>query len=150
MKSKKEIIVNHIQKILDTRIETAIRDIEMAIESRDNETKSTVGDKYETGRSMVQFELEKYNDQLNKAIQLKNELLQIDLHKNYTRVEFGSIVFTKNDCYFISIGLGKIEINNQTWYSISLASPIGQALFNKSAGDKIKFQGKEIVIIEIA
>jgi hypothetical protein len=34
-------------------------EIQLAIESRDNETKSNVGDKYETTREMMQLEIEK-------------------------------------------------------------------------------------------
>ena len=76
---------------MDKRIETANRDIQLAKESRDNETKSTAGDKYETGRAMVQFELEKNKVQLNKAIQLKNELSQINLNGNLKRQFLGAL-----------------------------------------------------------
>lgn len=95
----KELLVNQIRDILEKRIETAIHDIELAKESRDSETKSSAGDKYETGRAMVQFEIEKNNFQLNKAIQLKNEVAQIDLYKNPDKAEFGSIVKTSQGNY---------------------------------------------------
>jgi hypothetical protein len=145
----KNLLVNHLQKILDARIETVLREIEMAKESRDNETKNSVGDKYETSRTMAQFELEKNNLLLNKTILLKNELSQIDLHKNYHKAEYGSLVLTSTGDYFISIGLGKIEIENKTVYCISLASPIGKVLNNKKAGDVINFQGKPVSITNI-
>jgi hypothetical protein len=149
MKELKEILVNQLSGILDKRIETANRDIQLAIESRDNETKSTAGDKYETGRAMVQFELEKYKVQLNKAIQLKNQLLQIDLHKKFEKAVFGSIVITAQDNYFISIGLGKINVGDDLYIAISLASPIGMILNNKKEGDFFSFQDKKITITEI-
>ncbi len=145
----KEIIVNHLHGVIDKRIETATRDIQIAKESRDNETKSTAGDKYETGRAMVQFEIEKSNVQLNKAIQLKNELAQIDVNKKLNNVVFGSIVRTNQGNYFISIGLGTIIIEQETFYAISLASPIGKVLNRKKVGDKINFLGKTIIITEI-
>lgn len=145
----KKILVNHLYSILDKRIETANRDIQIAKESRDNETKSTAGDKYETGRAMVQFEIEKSNVQLSKAIQLKNELAQIDLNKKLNTVVFGSIVKTNLENYFISIGLGAISVQQETFYAISLASPIGKVLNRKKVGDKVDFLGKEIIINEI-
>ena len=145
----KELLVNQIQNVLEKRIETAIHDIELAKESRDNETKSSVGDKYETGRAMVQFEIEKNNVQLNKAIQLKNEVAQIDLYKKSNIVEFGSIVKTNRGNYFVSVGLGKIEINNEIYFCVSLVSPIGKILQNKCIGDIIVFQGNEMQITEI-
>lgn len=145
----KESIFNRIIEIIDERIETTKRAIESARESRDNETKCTVGDKYETGRSMMQFEMEKNRVQLNKTLNLKNELSQIDLHKKNEKVTLGSLVIVTNGSYFISIGIGKLEVANEPIYSISLASPIGKLLNNKKVGDEFKFQGKEITITEI-
>jgi hypothetical protein len=149
MKNIKKILVNQIGSVLDKRIETANRDIELAKESRDNETKSTAGDKYETGRAMVQFELEKSNVQLNKAIQLKSELSQINVHEKLNNAIFGSIVITNQGNYFISIGLGKIEVEKQFFFAISLASPLGKELNNKKVGDDISFMGSKIIIAEI-
>ncbi len=145
----KESIFNQIMEIIDDRIETIKLAIDSARESRDNETKCTVGDKYETGRSMMQFEMEKNRVQLNKTLNLKNELSQINLHKKNNKVTLGSLVNVSNGSYFISIGIGKLEVANKTIYSISLASPIGELLNNKKVGDKFEFQGKEITIIEI-
>jgi len=147
--SVKQSIANHIQLLLDDRIKEIQQAIHSAKESRDNETKSSVGDKYETGRAMIQFELEKHTVQLQKAQQQKHKLSQINLQKEYNRVEFGSLIFTDHGNYFIAIGLGKIEIENETFYCISLASPIGKILNNKKVGGKIIFQGREFTITEI-
>jgi len=145
----KEQILTQIMEIIDDRIETTKQAIESARESRDNETKCTVGDKYETGRSMMQFEMEKNRIQLNKTLNLKNELSQIDFHKKNDRVTLGSLVTVTNGIYFISIGIGKLEAANETIYSISLASPIGKLLNKKKVGDTFKFQEKENTITEI-
>ena len=145
----KEQILDKIIEIIDERIESTKKAIASARESRDNETKCSSGDKYETGRTMMNFELEKSRVLLNKTLNTKNDLLQIDLHKKNNRVTIGSLVITTNGYYFIAIGIGKIEVANETYYSISLVSPIGKLLNNKSAGDKFKFQGKEITITEI-
>jgi transcription elongation GreA/GreB family factor len=145
----KQQLVNHLSEILDIRIEMLIREIEMAKEARDNETKNSVGDKYETNRTMAQFELEKNTLLLNKTVVLKNELLQTDIHKKFDKAEFGSFVQTSEGDYFISIGLGKTEIENKPFYCISLASPIGKMLQNKKVGDLFNFQGKAITIINI-
>jgi transcription elongation GreA/GreB family factor len=146
----KQAIFTQIMAIIDKRIDSAKQAIASAKESRDNETKSSVGDKYETGRAMMQMELEKNRVQLNKALKLKNELEQIAPHKKYNKVEFGSLVLASNGTYFISTAIGKLVVDEKTIYSISLASPIGKLLYNKKAGDKFKFQGKEISILEVS
>jgi hypothetical protein len=145
----KELIINQINVIIQKRIDDANNAIFSAKESRDKETKSSVGDKYETGRAMVQFELEKHSLQLQKAIDLKNELTKINLNKIHYSVEFGSLVLTNKNNYFISFALGKIEIRNQVFYCISLLSPIGKLLYHKKENDKIMFQGNEFTITKI-
>jgi transcription elongation GreA/GreB family factor len=146
MNPLKLAILNHIHQTLDQQTESLQSAITAAKESRDNETKSSVGDKYETGRAMVQMELEKNRVQLNKTLQLKNHISQINPQKQNNTVEFGSLVFTSAGNYFISIGMGKIEVKNESFFCISLASPMGKMLHQKKSGDKIIFQGKEIFI----
>jgi len=148
-KKIKESISNQLQDMLDRRVETATIAIESAKESRDNETKSSVGDKYETGRAMMQTEVERHQGQLNNAENLKAELSRINFRKEYTKAEVGSLVLTDQGDYFISIGIGKIEVNNETYYAISIASPIGQVLHDKKVGDKAQFQDREFLIKNI-
>jgi len=145
----KKQILDKIISIIDERIKSTKLAIAFAKESRDNETKCSSGDKYETGRTMMNFELEKTRVLLNKTLSIKNDLLQIDLHKKHDKVTFGSLVFTNNGNYFISIAIGKIEVANETFYSISLASPIGKLLNNKTKDDKFSFQNREITILKI-
>lgn len=146
----KNEIVNHLRRKLNANVDELNQNIRLAKESRDNETKSSVGDKYETGREMVNIELEKLNVQLAKTAALLNILDKLNLQKEYKTVEFGSLVFTNNANYFISFGLGKIEVGNNSFFCISLESPIGKALNGKKSGDTVKFQTREIVINEIA
>ena len=113
------------------------------------ETKSSSGDKYETGRSMMQLEIEKYSSQLNDGLKLKKALSQIDISKKYAEVMTGSLVITNQGNYFVSISAGKLIINGSEFFAISYSSPIGQALYNKQKKDKVVFRGKTIIIEEI-
>jgi transcription elongation GreA/GreB family factor len=145
----KRMIVTRMKEIIADKKSMIKSEIESATNSRNNETKSSAGDKYETGRAMVQYELEKAQVQLEKINELENELLRIDVSKKNNKVEYGSLVFTNDNKYFISIGLGKIELNNEPVFCISLNSPIGKILQNKKAGEKVSFRGKEITITGI-
>ncbi|MCG6189225.1 hypothetical protein [Maribellus maritimus] len=147
---KKEEIINEIIRQLDDRISFLKQSIQAAKESRDNETKSSVGDKYETGRAMVQMELEKNLAQLAKTENLKTILNKIDLLKNLKKVEFGSLVETNFEKYFISVAFGKVEINNVPVLCISPISPVGKLMEAKTAGKKINFQGRQIEIKSIS
>lgn len=146
----KEQLVHKLNEILDNRINESKNALEAARESRDSETKSSMGDKYETGREMVQMEMGKYEDQMVKAINLKKALAQVNTRKQHSKVDFGSLVATSNGNYFISVGLGLVEFDGEKYFSISLASPIGNLLEGEVVGAKPKFQGREIEILEIS
>lgn len=136
--------------MLNQRIEQARQAIISAKESRDNETKSSVGDKFETGRTLMQMEVEKNRVQLNITEKLKAELSKIDIHRSFNKVEFGSLVKTNQNNYFISAALGKIELADEVYFCISLASPIGKLLQNKRVGNTVVFNGKADTIVEIS
>jgi transcription elongation GreA/GreB family factor len=145
----KEQLIYKIMHLLNQRIEQAKKAIQTAKESRDNETKSSVGDKYETGRTLMQMEVEKNRVQLNITEKLKAELSKINIHKNFDKVEFGSLVKTNENNYFISAALGKIELADEIYFCISMASPIGKLLHNRRVGNTFVFQGKEVKISDI-
>jgi transcription elongation GreA/GreB family factor len=145
----KEQIRSQLITDLDEKITLLHKEIASTQESRNADTKSSAGDKYETGRAMAQMELEKNQAALSRTIKLRKELLMMDLEKKFKKVEFGSLVFTKQGNYFISFGLGKITISKQDYYAISLGSPIGKALYQKTSGDTVVFQGREIIVLEV-
>ena len=145
---KKQVLEKLIY-ILDNRIEESKIALKAAKDSRDSETKSSVGDKYETGRAMVQIEIGKYQDQLEKSLKLKNAVAQIEPEKKSSSVDFGSLVVTNHGKYMVSVGLGVIEVDKEKYFAISLASPLGKELDGKRVGDKLVFQGREIEIVEI-
>lgn len=146
----KEDILSELHKIIDQKIEIASLAIESAKESRDSDTKSSAGDKYETGREMMQIEIDKNNVQLSNAKHLKEELSKIDCNNKHERTEFGSLIKTTQGIYFMSIGIGKIVIKDKIIFVISKASPIGIALLNKKIGEIILFQNNKIEIIDIS
>lgn len=145
----KKQILNRVLEIVEEKHEEAVKAIQQVKESRDNESKNSVGDKYETGRSMLMFEMEKHTLQLQKAQMQKHELSQINLHKKPDRVQFGSLVFTNRGAYFLSIALGKITVEGENIFCISPVSPFGKLIQNKTTGDKFSFQENEFILLEL-
>jgi hypothetical protein len=130
-------------------IQAAQEAIDNTQKSANKETKSSSGDKYETGRSMMQLEIEKYSAQLNDGLNLKKALSQIDCEKPYTTVQSGSLILTNQGNFFISISAGKLTVDNKEYMAISYSSPIGQLLFNKKGKDNFNFRGKPYTIISV-
>jgi len=149
MQNIKKEIHNHLIKDLELKIDTLQKSIKDTVDARNNDTKSSAGDKYETGREMLQIEIQKNEIQLSKTLKTLQELSKINLLKTNDTVEYGSLVITNNGNYFIAIAYGKIEIENNIFYSISLASPIGKLLLNKKIKEHFTFQEKEYTILDI-
>jgi len=149
MKTSKAEIHQTLVTLLSDSILQATRDYELAKESRDSETKSSAGDKFETGREMMQREMDKISATLDQYKNQVNLLSKINLHRNYPVVDLGGLIATDQGIYYLSIGLGKIEINSEIIYAISLDSPIGQLLKGKRAGDTVEFRGKTLKINQL-
>ena len=135
---------------IDKQLAALEKQMASIIESRDGETKSSVGDKYETGRAMMQLELQKAQGQNNLANNTKNELKQIDIKLKPKKISKGSLVITDKGIYFIAIGMGKVKVDEQVYFCVSSASPIGAQLLKKQVGDSVVFNGNKINILEIA
>jgi len=145
----KKILIQNLLHALDVRISVLANNIESLKEARNNETKSSVGDKYETGRAMAQMELEKNQEQLSQTENRKTTLLRINPETQHDTVEFGSLVKTNQNTYFISIPMGKIELKEEAVYCLSPVSPISRILSGRKAGDTVTFQDKNIQIRQI-
>lgn len=117
--------------------------------SANEETKSSSGDKYETGRAMAQLEMEKYGEQLAEALRIKQALSQLVLATPNTIVQNGSLVWTDQGNFFISVSAGQFPLDGKTVYAISAASPIGTILLGRKPGDQFEFRGKKAVIHSI-
>lgn len=146
MSALKANLCSLLQEQLATKIEFAHRAVLSAKESRDNETKSSAGDKYETAREMMQFEIDKQTAHLHQLKLLQTELSRVNVEKAHAVAAFGSVVCTTNGNYFLSVSLGKLVLDGEIYYALSLASPLGKVLLNKSEGDTFNFQGKEIEV----
>ncbi len=135
----KEALYTHCQTYVDTRIATARQAMEAAQEAANSESKSSAGDKYETGRAMAQLERDRHATLLADAVKQQQELSQIDAQKTYVTAQPGSVVLTSQGNYFIAISAGKIRVDGVDYFAVSPASPIAVALKNKAAGQSVAF-----------
>jgi len=142
-------IYSHLQNLVKEKITQAQQAVAAAVEARDGETKSSAGDKFETGRAMMQLEQQRHEAQLSKAFQLSTELDRLDMEASYSTVVPGALVQTDRGIYFMSIGMGKLVIDAQTVYCISIQSPIGKALLHRKKKDTIQFQDRPLNIFDI-
>ena len=128
--------------VINERISNAKTAMNLVQESVNSEGKSSAGDKYETGRAMAQIERDIYARQLANTQNELKVLRNIDITKPSLSVGLGTLAKTSAGYFFISISIGKIEINNQTIIAVSSNSPIGLVLKGKKVGESFLFMGK--------
>lgn len=149
MEMNKQTIVTEIRKLLFERIEAAQTAIQHAQTAANEETKSSVGDKYETGRAMSQLDIEMYSRQLEQATTELTIVEKIDTEIVHSSIELGALATTSMGTFFIAVGVGKIIADGIPIMAISPKSPIGEQLLHKKITDSIDFRGKKVVISEI-
>ena len=145
----KEILYNDTLQFVENRYQVVQNLISSIQQSLQSETKSSAGDKHETGRAMLQLEREKAGNQYIEIERLQHVLQRIDIKKISTKISLGSLVTTNKGIYFIAIGRGLVNINNHDYYVIALNSPIGKLLFGKEKGDAVVFNKQKIEILTI-
>ena len=149
MKNIKQILFKKCSDYVDIRIDNALNALNSAGESVTNETKSSSGDKHETGRAMAQIEQEKASQMLSEANNLKQFLNKIDPSIVSAHAIVGSLVITNLGNYYISIAAGKFLIDEKVYFAISSKSPIGAKLLGESVNSSFKFNGNNYQIHEI-
>lgn len=137
------------EDFIERRFNVVKNSIEGIHESLLSETKSSAGDKHETGRAMLQLEREKAGKQLAEIQKSKTVLTRIDIEKPCAIVGLGSVVITSKSNYFIAISAGELKYDGDTFYAISPYTPIAKLLLSKKVGDEIIFRNHNFTITKI-
>ncbi len=114
-----------------------------------NDSKSSAGDKHETGRAMMQQAQEQLGKQLQEAEMKRASLARIQTLSSTDVIGEGSLVKTNENTLLLAAPLGKIHFEEKDVFVISMQSPLAQALKGKKSGDTIIFQQKQINILSV-
>ena len=124
-------------ELVKQKISEKIQKLEQLIaETRasNNDTKSSMGDKYETSREMLQQEINNLQLQLNEHLKSLQILKNINPnpHKIAT---LGSLVETEKGMFFIAVSIGELSFNQEKIFIISAESPLAKAMNGKKQGE---------------
>lgn len=134
---------------VEDRISTAQQAITAARESANDDTKSSAGDKYETGREMMQQEIDRNRKQLEESQKLKLVLERIEPDKSVDLVQNGALVTTNYGKFYISISMGQIVVDDNIYFAVSSVSPIGLKLMKQTEGYEFDFNGKKFRVVKV-
>lgn len=145
----KHKLLNLCHDYVDQRINTARQAIEAAQSAANEETKSSSGDKYETGRSMMQLEIEKNTVQLAEAMNLKKKLELIKPDNQSSKIRLGSLVRTNQGNFFIAISVGHLVVEDNAYIVVSAESPMGIKLLGLQTGTTFAFGNKTFLVEQV-
>lgn len=148
-KEIKEVLYTHCTTFIKGRIQRLKSQITDMQESLTSETKSSAGDKHETGRAMIQLEIEKLGQQLQEAEKMQQVMTKVTLENSGDRAALSSVVQTNKVHYYLAISAGACVVDGETYYCISPHTPIGQLVLGKEKGATVSFNGQAFTIADI-
>lgn len=139
----KDLVLEKIQNKIDV-LEALIAETRAS----NNDTKSSMGDKYETGREMLQQEINQQQKQLNEALLAFETVKRINTTES-SKVVLGALVQVDAAYFYICASAGEIEFNGKKIHTVSLDSPLVKAMMGKSVGEDfiLNTQNKSVTAI---
>jgi hypothetical protein len=146
----KRVVHAHCLAVLAGRIRNAEAGVEDAKESGRSDTKSSAGDKHETGRAMAQLELEKRQAVLGHLLDLAYALDGMDPDRQCLRIERGALFRTELGLFIVAAALGRVHAAGLDIMVISTGSPLFLALASMTVGGSREFKGTAYRLTAIA
>jgi len=143
----KKKLIEACEKIQKERIE--------AIQSTMDEAQQSANeygapkDRYDSFRMQQLNKKDMFGSQLQKA---NSEFIALEKIKeiiNIKKVEYGAVVIIEGQKLFISISLGKVDLDNDIYFAISPNVPIFEAMKGLKKNDSFTFRGKTTKIIDV-
>ncbi len=145
----KQQVHRELISFIENKIKELTSVLNETIEATSSDSKSSAGDKHETGVAMAQLEQEKLSNQLKELLIQKNQVKSLNPESVHNKIGNGSLVNTNNGLYYFSIGIGALEVNNKTIFALNPIAPLGQQMLSKKAGDSILFNNRQFQILTI-
>jgi hypothetical protein len=107
-------------------------------------------DRYDSYRAQLSTKRDMLTQQLYKIQEEITLIDRIDLSRECDTAGFGAIVITSLQKVFISIGIGKITLQDgSVFYAISAAVPFAKAVRDLKKGDFFDFNGRKLEILDL-
>jgi hypothetical protein len=106
-------------------------------------------DRYDSFRTQLLRKRDMFAQQLQLALDDNAILKRIPIEKEFEKIEFGAIVITKSQKLIISASLGKIDVEGELFYAISVKVPFFAVINGLKKGDNFTFNNQSNTIIDI-
>lgn len=143
----KQNILNTVKTKIAEKIET-FENLIAETRASNNDTKSSMGDKYETGREMLQQEINNLQRQLNEVI-IQRGIIQKMTAEPSAKVQNGALVKTDKGLFYISVSLGIIIVDNQKIMTVSEEAPLAKIMTGMKEGQTFSLNNNNQTIEKI-
>ncbi len=110
----KRALKDYCEQVVLQRIAITQQAMDAAQQAANQESKSSVGDKYETARAMSQLEKDMHARQLAAHQQDLHALRSVNAQAMYQQPAAGAFIRASTASFFICAGLGKQAVNGET------------------------------------
>ncbi len=143
----REIILKHLMGHVDKDLEEAKARMASLKESLGAESKSSAGDKHETGRAMIHLEQERVQDTVGRLEHMRGVLVQRATQgKAFQRVSPGALVETTGPWVLVGVPLGKVQLPDVLVLCVGVEAPLAQQWHGAQPGDQVVLGSQQLTI----
>ncbi|MFC5282667.1 hypothetical protein [Pedobacter alpinus] len=147
--SIKQQVFEKCDIVLNTKVEELQTDVVQLRLGIANDSKSSMGDKYETSREMMQQEINRLEQQISINKQQLFMLKSSKTVQQSSHITKGSLVETSIGNFLIAASFGELKLKEFSCFVISEAAPIAQLLMGKSNNEQIEINKKQVNILNV-
>ena len=143
----REIILKHLMGHVDKDLEEAKARMASLKESLGAESKSSAGDKHETGRAMIHLEQERVQETVGRLEHMRGVLVQRAMQgKAIQRVSPGALVETTGPWVLVGVPLGKVQLPDALVLCVGVEAPLAQQWHGAQPGDQVVLGSQQLTI----
>ena len=140
-------LVNTVKERLAAKAET-LKGLIAQTQEANSETKSCMGDKYETSREMVAQEIRNLQRQLSEVQNQRDSLVRLSAAPSKS-VDLGALVETGTGLFYISAPVGQLDMEGRKIMTVSAEAPLVKAMQGLKAGDNFMLNNTKQVLVTI-
>ncbi|HEX7413555.1 MAG TPA: hypothetical protein VF411_05870 [Bacteroidia bacterium] len=145
----KQTVYNACLQLVNNKVQALQNTLHELGEGAISDGKSSAGDKHETARALMHLEQEKISKQLDEVLHQKTTLQKIDSAISSELIAMGTLVKTNKGYLFLSVALGKINVEGMDVIVLSPQSPLGLKLMGLKAKASVEMNSVKYVIEEV-
>ena len=147
--SFKQRVLTAFRQALLSRRDEARHELALLDEAAAAETKSSAGDKYETAREMIAQSRSLQERGRAEAQAGLDWLDALDAARLRECAGAGALVESDLGLHLLGLLTSSVQVDSRTVQGITPASPLGQALKGKRAGDMLDWRTRRITVLHI-